>query len=184
MKKIEFGFNNDDYLNGQWGGRELYDGEYLDMFSYEGMDFLVTKIIDANRVLGGNIDVRELAQDYYPDGTCIMYANKQKNATCQKLQELLNQVKIKEKINNDKLLIDILKEEGIPAGISNLLDITAKPSIYSPVITSIRNDVFKTLKESKTDFRGISMYNLCKEILRLEAENQKLKDANSKNMDR
>ena len=69
MKKIEFGFNDDKRLNGSWSGIEFYNGEYLDVIGYEEMDLLVTKIVDSLHGLNGKIDVREIAQDYYSDGS-------------------------------------------------------------------------------------------------------------------
>ena len=172
MKKIEFGFNDDDHLNGQWSGIEFYNGEYLDMFSYEGMDFLVTRIVDSMRGLNGNIDVREIAQDYYSDGSYITYANKKKNTACQKFEELLNRIKIKEKISNGKTPTSLLKDEGLAVHGSNLLDVTSKSDTVSAVLTSVRPDVFNALIESKKYCRGKSMYDMVMELQKMRSKDQ------------
>ncbi len=103
MKKIDFGFNDDDRLNAQWSGIEFYNGEYLDVVACENMSFLITRIIDSYRGLNGNIDVREIAQDYYADGSYETYANREKNDTCKKIEEFLNLPVIKERIKNGEM---------------------------------------------------------------------------------
>lgn len=180
MKKIEFGFNDDDRLNGLWSGIEFYNGEYLDMFNYEGMDFLVTEVVDSTRGLNGNIDVREIAQDYYADGSYITYANKVKNTTCKKFEELLNSRKMKERINDGKSPMRLLGDEGLIVYRSHLLDVAPKSENISTVLTSVRPDVFAKLKESKKYSRGRSMYDMVMELQKLRKQLQELKDNNSR----
>ena len=178
MKKIEFGFNKDDKLNAQWSGIEFYNGEYLDKISYEGMDFLITRIVDSIRGLNGNIDVREIAQDYYSDGGYVTYANLKKNAFCQKLEEYLNRIKVKEKIAEGKLPIDILRSDGFPVHMSYLQDVFSKSETVSSLVTSIKPEVFNNLKESKRYCVGKSMYDMTQEIMKLRMEIDELKNNN------
>ena len=173
MKKIEFGFNDDNRLNGQWGSIEFYNGEYLDVFSYDQMDFLVTRIVDSAKGLDGSIDVREIAQDYYSDGSYITYGNKLKNASCLKFQELLNQRKMIEAINEGKSIINLLRDTGISVHMSYLHDVTSKSETVPAVLTSVKPEVFGRLKASKRECHGRSMYDLTNEIRRLQAELKK-----------
>lgn len=173
MKKIEFGFNDDDRLNGQWSGIEFYNGEFLDLLNYEGMDFLITKIVDSPRGLNGNIDVREIAQDYYADGSYITYGNKMKNTACQRLEELLNKGKIKQRVLSGISPVMVLNSEGLPVRTSYLLDVTSKLDNTSAVLTSVKREVFDKLKASKKYFRGKSMYDMAieRQQMLLELEN-------------
>lgn len=176
MKKIEFGFNDDDKLNSQWAGIEFYNGEYLDMFACEDMDFLVTRIVDSYRGLNGKIDVREITQDYYSDGGCVTYANMEKNRLCQKLSEYLNSSMAMEKIAKGKTPYEILRDEDFPVYMSHLADVTSKSDIVPAVVTSIKHDVFQKLKDSKRITRGMSMYDLSEEIRHLREEINRLKN--------
>jgi len=75
MKKIDFGFNDDRRLNSSFSRISPYNGEYLDLVGCNDYDFLITRIVDWQRGLNGNIDVREVAQDFYKDGSYVNYAN-------------------------------------------------------------------------------------------------------------
>ncbi len=169
MKKIEFGFNDDKRLNASWSGIEFYNGEYLDVIGYEEMDLLVTKIVDSLHGLNGKIDVREIAQDYYSDGSFTTYANKEKNNVCIKLESLLNTEKMQKEINSGKRIYTILRNEGLPVRVSTLPDVVSKYENASDIVTSVMPDKFNDLKESKKNNRGMSMYDMAKEIERLNA---------------
>ena len=174
MKKIEFGFNDDNRLNAQWSGIEFYNGEYLDVVAYEGFDFLVTRIVDSQHGLNGNIDVREIAQDYYADGSYVTYANMEKNDMCKRLERLLNSPKLKEKLANNQRAFSILRDEGISLHISNLNAVQSKFETVSYVVTSVKPEIFRSLKDSKRN-GGRSMYDQTLEIARLRAEIEKMK---------
>ena len=173
MKKIEFGYNTDKRLNATWSEIEPYNGEYLDKINCENMDFLITRVVDSYHGLNGSIDVREVIQDYYADGSYVTYANKEKNGLCQKLEEFLNQGKIKEKLKNERAL-EVLRDAEFPAYTSRLLNIEPKTEEFAEVVTSIKPEMFKKLKDSKKNF-GMSMFNMHEEIQRLYKEIEKLK---------
>ena len=176
MKKIEFGFNDDKRLNSSWSGIEFYNGDYLDVVGYDDTDLLVTRIVDSTQGLNGKIDVREIAQDYYNDGSYVTYANKEKSEVCIKLETLLNREKIQNEIASGKRIYTILRDEGLPVRVSTLPDVVSKYENASDIVTSIMPDKFNDLKESKRNNLGKSMYDLAKEIERLNAL---LKEKNS-----
>ena len=174
MKKIEFGFNNDDELNATWSGIEFYNGEYLDTVRLNDMDFLITRIVDSNNGLNGNIDVREVAQDYYLDGSYLTYANREKSSLCRKLEGFLNNNKVKGKLKSGSTLA-LLRDADFPAFTSRLLKIYSDSDEFAEVITSIKPELFKKLKDSKRAGYGMSMFKMAEEIKRLYKEIEELK---------
>lgn len=179
MKKIDFGYNEDRTLNATFSAIEPYNGEYIDTISYEDMDFLVTKIIESYKGLDGGIDVREVTQDYFADGSYVTYANKEKSQVCKKLETLLNSNSIKEKLINGESAFKVLRNEGFPVSVSTLQDITLDSEFVPGIVTSIKPDVFKKLKDSKRT--SMSMFNMSEEIKRLYQEIEKLKQENVSN---
>ncbi len=177
MKKIEFGYNTDKNLNATWLEPEPYNGEYLDTINYKDRDFLVTRIVDSLKGLDGAIDVREVAQDYYSDGSYMTYANQEKDSVCNKLELFLNNPKIREKLK-DKRVLDILRNADFPTYSSKLLQIEAKSEEFPEIVTSIKPEIFKKLKDSKKNNMGWSMYHMIEEIQRLYKEIEEIK-ANS-----
>ena len=177
MKKIDFGVNNDRKLNASFSEISPYNGEYMDLVSCNGFDFLITRIIDSYKGLNGSIDVREVAQDYYPDGSYVNYANQEKNTLCQKFEQLLNTQRVRDKLTNGENPLRILKEAGFPVGRSSLRPIEPVSETFSSIVTSVKDDKFQSLKESK-QYRfggGKSMYDMSQELLRLRAEIERLK---------
>lgn len=177
MKKIDFGVNNDRKLNASFSEISPYNGEYLDVVSCNGFDFLITRIIDSYQGLNGTIDVKEVAQDYYPDGSYVNYANQKQNALCQKFERLLNTQRMREELAKGKSPARLLKEAGFPVGRSQLRPIEPETETFSSIVTSVKDDKFQSLKDSK-QFRyggGKSMYDMSQEIARLRAEVERLK---------
>lgn len=174
MKKIEFGYNTDNKLNATFSEIEFYNGEYLDTINCNEMDFLVTRIVDSYHGLDGDIDVREVAQDYYADGSYVTYANKEKNDLCKKLEEFLNKDKIKDKLKEERAL-DVLRDAGFSAYTSYLLKIESKTEEYHEIVTSIKPEVFKKLKDSKKKSMSMSTFYMGEEIQRLYKEIERLK---------
>ena len=169
MKKLEFGYNTDDRLNATWSEIEAYNGEYLDTVNFQDRDFLVTRIVDSLKGLNGAIDVREVAQDYYSDGSYLTYANKEKDSVCNRLELFLNNPKIREQLK-DKRVLEILRDNNFPAYSSRLLQIESKSEEIPEVVTSVRPEMFKKLKDSKRMTLGMSIYNMTEEIQRLNAQ--------------
>ena len=179
MKKIDFGINEDKKLNSSFSGISPYNGEYIDVIACNGFDFLITRIIDSYGGLNGNIDVREVAQDFYSDGSYANYANMEKNNLCQKFEQLLNTAKVKQELSDGKLPLKILKDAGFPVYFSTITTIEPKSENVSSIVTSVSKDKFQSLKDSKRFNHGRSMYDLCQEIQRLQAEIQQLRKMDS-----
>ena len=176
MKKIDFGFNDDKKLNASFSRISPYNGEYIDVIGCNDFDFLITRIVDSYDGLNGNIDVREVAQDFYKDGSYVNYANQEKNILCGKIERLLNSSRIRKELSDGKSPLTILKEAGFPVYHSSLRDIEPKSERVSSIVTSVKANNFKSLKESKMYARGMSMYDMSQEIIRLQAEIAKLKE--------
>jgi len=176
MKVLEFGFNDDENLNATWGGIEFYSGEYLDLVNCNNMNFLITRVIESNNGLDGMIDVREVSQDYYNDGSYQTYANRSKEGLCKKLEEYLNKEKIKEKLEKDRPL-EILKDAGFPAFTSHLPKVYSDDEKYAEIVTFVRPDVFKKLVDSKKS--SLSIFQLYEENRRLLDEIEELKGKSS-----
>lgn len=174
MRKIDFGYNDDRKLNASFSRISPYNGEYIDLVACNDYDFLITRIVDSYDGLNGNIDVREVSQDYYKDGSYVNYANQEKNVLCEKIEKLLNSAKIKKELSEGKSPLKILKEAGFPVYYSTLRDIAPKSERVSSIVTSVKPDKFKSLKDSKKYSRGQSMYDMSQEIARLQAEIEKL----------
>ena len=182
MKKIDFGFNNDRRLNSSFSGIEPYNGEYLDVTCCEDTNLLITRIVDSQQGLDGNIDVREVIQDYYSDGSYVTYANMEKNVICLKIQQLLNTERLKKRINKGESAREILLDEGLPA-YASFLNVEPKNSVVPGAVTSIKPEMFKQLKDSKKYYRGKSMYDLTVELKKLHAEiNNLSKEQNQRHM--
>ncbi len=179
MKKIDFGFNDDNKINASFSSISPYNGEYMDLIACNGFDFLITRIVDSQRGLNGNIDVREVAQDYYSDGSYVNYANREKNTLCQRFEQLLNASRIKQELAAGKSPLKVLKEAGFPVSISSLSPIAPKSEKYSSIVTSVKNDKFQSLKDSKKYNHGKSMYAMSQEIMELYAEIERLKANNN-----
>lgn len=175
MKKIEFGFNNDDNLNATWSNIEQYNGEYLDTIRCNDMDFLVTRIVDSREGLDGGIDVREVAQDYYSDGTYITYSNNKKSDLCKKLENFLNNKKVRDKLASDRALT-LLRAADFPVFTSRLLKIEGNSEEFAEVITGIKPEVFKKLKDSKRAGMGMSMFRMTEELRRLYKRVEELEE--------
>ena len=142
------------------------------------MDFLITRIVDSYRGLNGAIDVREIAQDYYSDGSYVTYANMDKNALCQRLSEYLNNERVRAKIEEGMTPLELLRNEGFSIYASQLNDVTSKSDIVSSVVTSVKPEVFKRLKDSKRYGMGMSMYDQIQEIMHLREVLNRLKMEN------
>ena len=76
----------------------------------------------------------------------------------------------------DKRVLEVLRDNNFPAFSSRLLPIESKSEEYPEVVTSVRADIFKKLKDSKKMAFGMSIYNMTEEIQRLNAKIEILQD--------
>ena len=176
MKKMKFGRNDDARLNSSWSGIERYNGEYLGMFACDDADLLVTRIVDSyNGQLDGNIDVREIAQDYYADGSFALYSNRGKSEVVKKIEDLLNTETMKQRLAEGKSPYILLGNEGLRVHYSHLHSVEPISDGVSTDVTSITPEKFKELKDSKRYAGGRSMYYLIQEVAKLRQELASLK---------
>ena len=162
--KIDFGFNNDARLNAQWSSVEQVDCEYVGAVNCNGYDLLLAIVDENQEKPEGRIAVKEVVQDYYPDGSFITYGNLEKNRVCRKAEELFNTEAIRKKLADGVSPVSILREAGMPVRTSKL-HFEDKPG-FAEIVTSVRPELFNGLKESQKDHR--SMYARELEIRRLE----------------
>lgn len=146
MKKIEFGYANDNKPSGLWQGLGIKEGllladaEYYGAVNYENDSFIVAKVIDDKYgrypQLLGNFIVRPAIADMYPDGSGILYLDQEQSAISQQIEKYLNIAK--SHINSYE---DILKSCDFVQKGNRFFDlITSSDRI---VATSIRHEVFE-----------------------------------------
>ncbi len=164
MKKIDFGINEDARLNSSFSGVSPYNGEYLGVINYKSINLLITRIVDSQKGLNGNIDVREIAQDYYCDGSSVTYSNMDKNSVCTELERLLNTERVKKMLSEKGNVLMVLQDLGLPVRPSVLHSIEPKYEDVGTPVTGISGEKFQDLKDTMGMMRA-SMYNICKELM-------------------
>ncbi len=110
MKKIEFGFSNDENPRGSWQGIGINDGtflseaEYYGSFGYDNNNYILVKVVKdeyrRNPELLDNFIVRKALCDLYQDGSAVLMLNQEKDMVCQQLENYFNNPQIKEKIHS------------------------------------------------------------------------------------
>lgn len=175
MIKVTFGYNNDMNLNGSFEGIEKYNGKYITVINYQGIDMLITEVIDSYIGNNGDIDVREIAQNFYADGSYVNYSNQAKSEICKKLEDYLNSKKIKEEIKQGEPIIEILKKEGLVISDSRPHSIINENKIIPNCVVSIRPELFEELKTVVKN-GGKSIFSMYKEIEMLREEIIEIQD--------
>lgn len=169
MGKIDFGYNNYQELYGGFEGIELYNGDFIDMISIDNRDYLITKIVESVQGLNGKIDVREVFQDFYADGSYVSYANQKKSVVCESLENLLNQPMVKDKIKNEKSVYNVLRDMNLSVSRSKLKSIDYPGTYLSGNLVSIKPDLFEKVRSSIKDCSN-SIYGLQQQIIKLEQQ--------------
>lgn len=166
MSKIDFGYNNDNYLNSQFEGFEN-SGEFVDVVNCNGGNYLISNIF-------GRYNVKEICQDIYPDGSYSTYARGGSDKVCISMMLVLNRMETKEKIQNGFSTIDILNMSGFDIHPANLRPVTTEYENTPGLVTSIQSELFEDLKNTKR-FNHNSHYELCKQIEMLQMQLDQLK---------
>ena len=96
---------------------------------------------------------------------------------CKKIENFLNNKKVREKIKNERVLT-LLRAANFPVFSSRLLKIESNSEEFAEVITGIKPELFKRLKDSKRLGFGMSTFRMAEELKRLykkveELENEK-----------
>ena len=166
--RIDYGFNNRGRPNSKLPDISFYSGEYMAVVNCNDFDLLITEEVDLDGHGNGRIDVREVVQDYYTDGSYVTYANMEINRVCKKVEELLNMPEIKTRIAKGEDLIAILKEAGMPIRVSKVHFINEKSKTETENVTSISRETFNSLKSINKSEKH-SMSEMALEIKKLEA---------------
>ena len=152
MKKIEFGFDISDNPIGSFQGigiNNIPEGpitaELLGIITIKGEDYLIGRTTDAFKndpKYINKIIARKVLAEKFPDGSGILYLNKEEDASTKTIEEVLQTKNIKE----DSLRKIVNKDyDSVIAG----KDIAA---------TAIRSDVFnrkKMLQENNKDKKEV-----------------------------
>lgn len=159
MKKIEFGYSNDDNPKGSWegigicNGEMLLDGSYYGVIGINGDNYIVSKITDLEMnsnvpQYSNNFVVRKAMCDVYKDGSAVLYLDQDKSSFTTNIEQYLN--RIKDKIFDIDDVIKYCKDFGIHRGnkLFSLLD--DEPRIIS---TSIKHDVFEERNDAVKNCR-------------------------------
>ena len=178
MKKIDFGYNNDSRLNASFEGiYPPYTGQFIDLIKCEGVDMLVTRIIAPYKPeMDGHIDVCEIAQNFYSDGSYATYSSQDKSAMCRKIEILLNNSSVKSKMDEGIKLVDILRNAGIPVTKSSCHQVTTDYENIPGLVTSVRPELFEALKQSIMHNHS-SMFDMYNEIQRLRDQQAKINES-------
>lgn len=156
MKKIEFGFSNDIKPNGSWEGIGIKNGlllteaEYYGCFNFGDDTYLLAKVVEDeyNRYpqLLNNFIVRPAIYDMYKDGSGCLMLNQEETVVSKKIETLLNNLQIKDKITN---MQDVSKYcEGVQHAPICYKLIEMGPEEMNINATSITPDAFNTKNEA------------------------------------
>ena len=157
MAKVDFGWNEDNDLNSTFaniGGKEsgAVQGETIGIYSYEGKNYLISKVTMAMRDSGvkeGDFDVREVAPKIYRDGSYAFFSNNEKSDVERTFESFFNREDIRSSMNN-----------GETRGMFEKLHLV--PSIYQmpdygvQIVTGVKAENFNQLLPSYQNSNGRS----------------------------
>ena len=130
MKKIEFGFANEDEPRGQWEGIGIREGLLLTDATYYGA-------IAHNGDLVGKFVVIDALVDVYADASCTLFLNQEQSLTAKRAEMFLNDERVREKIANIEDVIRVCDGVRRANNFFKLIELDEKI-----IATSIRPDVF------------------------------------------
>lgn len=157
MGKIYYGYDNKNSLYKKF--TEEYQVEYLDTITIRKHHYLITKFKD------NIIDVREIVQDVYLDGTVCTYANEKKSEACKLLEEFFNSNEIKNKIELYVPLTYLLEAEEIENSRANIFSINHDNQLTTVIL--IQDQIFREkrrilLASSDMSFLELAQKNISK----------------------
>ena len=159
MIQVKFGFNTLDTLAPLMMGAELGTGIFVDYISVNDRNYLVTENQDEDK----EINVREVLQDFYGNGTTKVYSNNYKNCDASRLETILNSNSMRKEVVQFGLA-RVLRDNGLDVQDSNLEFPTDNFSVVG-----VDSDVFETARRA---LRGshYSFAQLHQRVKVLEAE--------------
>ena len=183
MKKIHFGYSNDNNPTGSFEGmgasrnKDIIDSEFIDFMELNGRFYLISKISSTFRGQEdkiGKIDVREVIADLYPDGSGIIFANQEKTDICTSLENSLNNaIGLLEKGFNVK---QICTGHNAPDSFSSLLHENSELPL---LITGIKSNIFEEKRMLISLCRN-SFSSMQKELQQLYAQLDDYKNLKNK----
>lgn len=143
MKKIiHFGYNKKDYLDSGIDGIFPYQGEYLDIVSFNDKNYLITKGVSKFRK--GIIYVLEIMEDIYLDGSFVVYVNSYKSKECMTLDYYFNRNEVKNNLLKGAIPLDLLLELGLKFKRPNIIPISDNKFVMAIII---RKSVFESTRD-------------------------------------
>ena len=180
MKTIIFGINDDETLSVAFSRIDLTNvlGQYLDTLEINGDNYLITKVLKSrNEANDHRIDVREIAQDTFPNGKILNYSNIEKSEMCVSLERLLNNPECKEGLRSGLSVREILDKKGIKSSKASLFDLFKKSGFQTQpgTVTSVAPHLFENLKNmNKTNRSLFDMYCEMMEIQKQKSDTKSL----------
>lgn len=149
VKKIEFGFANDDEPKGSWQGIGIRDGLlltdaiYYGAISFRDNNYIVAKV-DKDEYgrfpsLVDKFIVRDALVDVYADGSNILFLNQEISNDAQTIQNILNNERIVGNIRNIDDIINLDIGAHSASKFFKLVELDDKI-----IATSITNEAFTT----------------------------------------
>ena len=139
MIKVKFGFNTLDTLSPLMMGAELGTGTFVDYVSISDRNYLVTELDDEEEK---TINVREVLQDFYGNGTIKTYSNNYKNCDATRLEAILNSHSMKKEIVEFGLA-RVLRDNGL-----DVQDSTLELPVDDFSVVGIDCDVFENTRRA------------------------------------
>ncbi len=161
MKQIFFGYNKKDYLDSGIEKKTDYIGGYIDIIEIDNRKYLFTKGI--SKIKKDKIDVREIIQDVYPDGSFVVYANAVRSDICQNLEQIFNEDKIKSAALTGISLISLFDGSKVKINRPNMIPIDNENQFVMVVL--IKNQVFEDARQLLIDNSNKSFIELASDKL-------------------
>ena len=116
MTKIKFGYNNFDVLTPLCEGSHIIPGDFLDYIAVSDRNYMISELQDEEK----RIDVREVVQDLYANGSIKVYANNYKTSDTSRLEEILNSRYVKKDLAPFGVA-SVLRDNGLCVQDSNFV---------------------------------------------------------------
>ena len=163
MKKIEFGFANEENPRGSWQGIGIRDGllltdaSYYGAISYRDNNFIVAKV-DSDEYgrfpsLVGKFIVRDALVDVYADGSNTLFLNQTVSRDAEDIQSILNDDRIRDRITDIDDIINFCNGIHQASRFFKLVELDDKiiaTSITDEAFTA-KNDAIKNCRYTISD---------------------------------
>ncbi len=162
MKKIEFGFANDQVPKGSWEGigiREglmITDGDYLGSIEYEGNHYIVCNVEVPD--IGNRLIVRQALCDLYADGSNQLYLNQDETYISRDIENYINRNGIRENI---KTIEDVIKLGNGIHGSNKAFKLMEMDSkiIATSILPEVFNEMNEAIKYNQRSITTLAMEN-------------------------